>query len=457
VTVVHQRLPHPPSTDLKDVLVEGPAPKPVMIIDKTTRHLDFLFLFSFGVWAFGCGIGGVFGPKPEIIIASSRIIHHPVLKSPLQISLPRLDPLHSYIHADLQFVCRSYRDLIHDPITVNFTIRYLDQGTVDTEKTRKNVVVRPAYPAQLTKATSAFRLFFAHIIDFDQIDFNVSYDAAALPDKVNYIVSTQYRATPSYSIVQAIARTMATLVSVLVLILFFANNSRGRRRWTTEQVETLVLVVLSIFDTNAIFTFAMLLFPSYFCVVWGAFFRSAFRAYWRVYLVALFDGLIADRLLDQHIGVYSAFFGVDFLVHMYHQLNDGTVMFDYESDLITPYRGLFELERWMDRIHIAWVVVAIFRTALSSRLRSMRRLLMYIIIIGIVLFWHGIDRGLCWHHVFIAESSLHGLVNAMWHFSIPLVFLYLFWPAAVALAEPQPIPTGPHETFFKRSTSMMHI
>jgi hypothetical protein len=250
---------------------------------------------------------------------------------------------------------------------------------------------------------------------------------------------------------------MGTFVSVLVLILFVATNNRGRRRCTTEQLETVVLVVLSIFDANAIFAFVRLLFPSYFCIVWAAFFRAAFHAYWRVYLVALFDGLVAERLLDQRVGVYCVFIVVDFLLHFFHQLNEGTVMFDYESDIITPYRGFFEIERWMDRGHIAWVVVAIFRAALSSRLTNVRRLLMYLGFIALILFWHGMDRGLCCHHVFLDESSLHGVVNAMWHISIPLLLLFLFWPAAVALAEPQPIPTGPRETFFKRSTSMMHM
>jgi hypothetical protein len=111
----------------------------------------------------------------------------------------------------------------------------------------------------------------------------------------------------------------------------------------------------------------------------------------------------------------------------------------------------------MDRIHIAWVVVAIFRTAVSSRLGKARRLLIHVAIIGFILFWHGMDRGLCSQHVFLNESSLHGLVNIMWHFSVPLIWLFLFWPAAVAIAEPQPIPTGPGEMFFKRSTSMMHM
>jgi hypothetical protein len=395
----------------------------------------------------GIGIGGVFGPKPQIQLSSSRIIHHRVLRPPLQVALDGLTPFNSYLYADLQFVCKSYKELIHEPLFVDFSVRFYAQGSVIREQTQSHIAVFPVYPPELTKVTNPLRLFFDNVINYDEVRFNVTYDPASIPRNVEYIVSTQYRATPSFSIVHMIMRILLSVISLIILVLF--HFFMGSRSFQPEQVLTVVLVILSLLDADALFYSLGLFVPSYFFVVWNALFSTWFEGYFRVYLIAIIEALRSDDVLSRP-GKYGTYLILHFLVRVYHELSPSVKLLAYDSEAVTNHDFLFFAERWSDRLFLTWLLCTLVCSAVSPRLKRPRRLWMYLGLAAVYLFWHGLDVGLSRAHVMIADGSTHAGMTLAWRIGVPLMFLFFYWPSP---APREPLQLQSSSSFLRRLAS----
>jgi hypothetical protein len=406
---------------------DQPEIKFVMLIDAPHRALDALLVFGFGILLSFIGIGGAFGPKPEIQISSSRIIHHRVLQPPLRVKITDLTPFNVYLHADIQFVCKSYKNLIHDPLFLNLSLIVYSRETIVRQIAQPQIQFDPIYPAELTKVTNPLRLFFENIIDFDEIEFNVSYNPAAIPQNVEYIVSTQYRATPSFSIIHLIMRILLSIIIVIVLTLFYIRMSS--HTFKSEQLLTVVLVILSLLEANAIFYSLNLFVPSYFCIVWDTIWSKWFESYFRVYVIAIFDVLCSDDVINRNLLKYSIYFVVNFLLGVYHELNPSLKFFDYNSEAVTNNKLLFFFETWSDRIFFIWLVYTVVNSAVSPRLKRPRRLRMYLGLAAVTLFWHGVEVTLCRVHVMLAEGATHAGMTLAWRAGVPLMCLFFFWPS----------------------------
>jgi hypothetical protein len=404
-----------------------------MLIDAKHRALDALFIFGFGVFVMGLGIGGAFGPRPEIQISSSRIIHNRLLKPPLTVKL-EVAKMNSYVYADVQFVCKTYKHLVYQPLFLNFSGVFSAGGSVVRRVRQSGLRVVPEYAPELTKVTNPVRLFFDDVIRYDEIEYNLSYDPGMIPHNVEYIVSTQYRGTPTFAVVQMIMRILLSVICGSVFTMF--RLSMKGQILKTEQLLTAVLVLLSIFDANALCYSISLFVPSYFFVMWNAVFSASFGGYFRVYLIAIFDALRSDDILGRQALKYLIYSLAHSVVRIYHELTPDAKLIDYESEAVTNHSVLFFLERWSDQLFITWLVCSIIYSAISPRLKYPRRLWMYLGLGAVYLFWHGADVGLCRVHVMLAEGSTHAAMTLAWRACVPLMCLFFFWPAP---APPEPL------------------
>jgi hypothetical protein len=416
-----------------------------MTIDKKDRLLDVAWVIAFGVLIAVTGLAGSFGVKPIIDISSSRIIHHPVLKPPLKIQLSGLTPSNFFVYADLQFVSRSYKDVFHDSIFFNFSIRFISDATIVTQKMRRNIEFRPSYPDELARATNPMRLFFDRVFDYDEVEFNVFYDPGQIWDNVDYIVSTQYRTNPLYAISELICRLVSTLLLCVVLAAFLVMIQTPLRNWKIEQILTTLWVFLSILHLNPVFYGLNTVFGSYFFTVSLVIFKGAFSAYSRVYFIAIFDCLSFDRLVGQYFGLYCLYLGVHFILQLFHELNEAIVMIDYSTNQISNYGPFFAVEKWVDIFYYAWAIFAMARATLSSQLKRGWRLPIYLLLVSDYCVWTYAAAKVCEAHVFLAESSMKGIMNLTWSAGIPVMCLFFFWPSPIVKPEAKLMPVAPAE------------